>query len=183
MPTSQLLTESLLVSKLRAGEASAVREWYGQFYQKLISYAVTKVATSEVAEELVQEAFINALKNIHFFQAKSSLFSWMLSILNHEIADFYRKQYAKRAIKVLPLSELLFAEPIEDSHEISRRVALVLEKMVHSQRELLLQKYVDKKRVKQIARELGRSVKAIESDLFRARLEFRRLYSALEQAA
>ncbi len=182
MPHSHVINEQSLLARLRQGNPLAVREWYGHYYQKLVSYATTKVAVSETAEELVQEAFINALKNIHFFQGKSSLLTWMVGILNHEIADFYRKYYAKRAIRVLPLSELLFTEPIEDAHEISRRVALVLENMAHHQRELLLQKYVDKKKVKQLAQEFGRSVKAIESDLFRARLEFRRLYCVVEQA-
>jgi RNA polymerase sigma factor (sigma-70 family) len=181
MPDTQLLPEDVLVAKLRQGEAMAVREWYSKYYLKLVAYANTKVAATETAEELVQEAFINALKNIHFFQAKSSLLTWMVGILNHEVADFYRKQYAKRAIRVLPLSELLFVEPIADAHEVSRRVAAVLENMTHGQRELLLQKYVDKKKVRQMAKELGRSVKAIESDLFRARLEFRRLYVAAEE--
>lgn len=180
MPDTQIASEHSLLARLRQGEAVAVREWYAKYYPKLLAYAGAKVATAESAEELVQEAFINALKNIHFFQEKSSLLTWMVGILNHEIADFYRKQYAKRAIRVLPLSELLFVEPIADAHEVSLRVAAVLEKMAHAQRELLLQKYVDKKKVRQIAKDLGRSVKAIESDLFRARLEFRRLYVAAD---
>ena len=47
--------------------------------------------------------------------------------------------------------------------------------------ELLMKKYVDKKRVKELAQEFGRSEKAIESELFRARKEFRLLWANLEK--
>jgi len=43
-------------------------------------------------------------------------------------------------------------------------------------RELLLLKYIDKMRVKEISILLDRTVKSIESDLFRAREEFRVIY-------
>jgi DNA-directed RNA polymerase specialized sigma24 family protein len=44
-----------------------------------------------------------------------------------------------------------------------------------------MKKYVDKKRVKELAQEFGRSEKAIESELFRARKEFRLLWANLEK--
>jgi len=72
---------------------------------------------------------------------------------------------------------------LSDSHEISERVKQVIADLSEEYRELLLLKYVDKKKVKEIARELKRTVKAVESDLFRAREEFRRLYTEYEENA
>ena len=172
--------EPQLLAALRQGDPRAVKAWYRQYYQQLLRFATNKIELAEVAEELVQETFINALKNLNLFQEKSSLATWMTSILSHEIADYYRKVYAKRAIRVLPLSDLLLGEPVADAHEVSARVVKALNAMIDSERELLLQKYVDRKKVKDMAVELGRSVKAIESDLFRARIEFRRLYLLVE---
>jgi len=59
---------------------------------------------------------------------------------------------------------------------------LVLKKMAKRSRELLMQKYVDKKRIKDLAKELGKTEKAIESELFRARKEFRLLWANINQA-
>jgi DNA-directed RNA polymerase specialized sigma24 family protein len=47
--------------------------------------------------------------------------------------------------------------------------------------ELLQSKYIDHKKVGQIADEFGKSVKAIESELFRARQEFKLLWVQYEQ--
>lgn len=172
--------EIQLLSELLQGKSSAVRSWYAQYSPGLLRYARQKLASSDVAQELVQETFINALKNLRLFRRQSSLMTWMIGILCHEIADYYRKVYAKRAIKVIPLSDWLLPEPTTDGHEVSAKVEMVLNRMVTWQRELLMQKYIDGKRVKQIARDLGKSVKSIESDLFRARVEFRRIYTTLE---
>ena len=46
--------------------------------------------------------------------------------------------------------------------------------------ELLLKKYVDCKKVKDIAFEMGNTSKAVESNLFRARQEFKALWLELE---
>ena len=69
----------------------------------------------------------------------------------------------------------------KDAHETAILVKQVLKKMGSQSQELLMKKYVDKKRVKELAQEFGRSEKAIESELFRARKEFRLLWANLEK--
>ncbi len=176
----QSTTESQLLDDLLQGKSKAVQRWYACYAPNLLRYAEQKLSSSEVAQELVQETFMNALKNLRLFRRQASLQTWMIGILNHEIADHYRKLYAKRAIKVIPLADWLLHEPVAQATETPLKVKLTLEKMVQEQKELLLQKYIDGKRVKQLARDFGKSVKAIESDLFRARVEFRRIYMTLE---
>jgi RNA polymerase sigma-70 factor (ECF subfamily) len=104
----------------------------------------------------------------------------MVRIAQHEVADYYRKRYAKKFIHALPLSELLPFNDLSDTHEIALKVRQVLAQMAKEEREILLMKYVDGKRVKQIANELGRTAKSVESILFRARNEFRQLYVVAE---
>ena len=106
----------------------------------------------------------------------------MISILRHEIADYYRKKYAKKAIKTLPLSDFILQRRIEDSSHVSARVKQVLGKMLERRKKLLLMKYVDEMAVKEIAEQVGRTFKAVESDLYRARESFKELYLALERA-
>jgi len=78
------------------------------------------------------------------------------------------------------LSELLLDHQFADAHETSIKVKKVLGKMKNHKQELLKMKYVDKIKIKDMAIELNKSVKSIESDLFRARNEFRRLYLEID---
>jgi len=174
--------ESILVEAIKNGHELAIEYWFKNYHQQLLNLALQKLPNRPIAEEVVQETFINCLRSINLFKGDSSLLTYMQSILRHEINDFYRKRYAKKFIQTIPLSEFLLEHEYKDAHETADMVKLVLKKMAGRSRELLMQKYVDKKRIKELARELGRSEKAIESELFRARKEFRLLWASIDQA-
>src|SRR5690606_15628063 len=125
----------------------------------------TKIESDHDVEEIIQETFINCLKHLPLFMGNSSIKTWMLGIARHEVADFYRKRYAKKAIRLLPLTEMGNEAQIDDVHEVSEKVKAVIHRMSHHQRELLQLKYIDGKKVEEIALELGKSIKSIESEL------------------
>jgi RNA polymerase sigma-70 factor, ECF subfamily len=168
--------EEFLLKELRQGKKKAVRFWYKKFFPLFLNTTLKKISKREDAEEVVQETFINSLKQLHLFKNKSSLKTWMMSILFHEIADFYRKKYAKKALKIIPLFDEILQKPLMDQQEMSVKVEDVLLDMKKEYREVLLLKYFDKKKVQDIAVKLKKTTKAVESDLFRARREFRGLY-------
>jgi RNA polymerase sigma-70 factor (ECF subfamily) len=169
-------TEHELLCALKVGDSAAVREWFSGYKPALERMISVKVAVLADVDEIVQQTFLNSLRQLPLFRGEASLKTWMYSIARHEVADYYRKKYAKKALQTLPLSDLLLSVPIDDAQATSQKVTEVLEKMSDRSRELLLQKYVDGKQVMAIAAEFGKSVKAIESELFRARGEFRVLW-------
>jgi RNA polymerase sigma-70 factor, ECF subfamily len=168
--------EAELLAGLKRGDQKSVRAWYARYQQKLESYFLAKFERLEDAQELTHDTFLSCLKHLPLFRGDSSLWTWMMSVAKHEVADFYRKKYAKKALHYLPLSDLLPAK-VDDAHDLAQKVQLALRALTAEQQELLLQKYVDRKSVKDLAIELQRSVKAIESDLFRARQAFRMSYA------
>lgn len=168
--------ERQLIELLKMGDSAAVTLWYDRYQRRIQRFISTKVDLRQDAEELTHQTFLNCLKNLPLFLGNSSLLTWMLSIARHEVADYFRKKYAKKALRTLPLSEFLLTPPTYDAHDTSAKVAAVLQKMNAYSRELLYKKYVDCKKVAVIALEVGKSVKAVESELFRARTEFKMLY-------
>jgi RNA polymerase sigma-70 factor (ECF subfamily) len=167
-----------LLTQLKQAKPRAVQLWFATYHHKLLGLVQTKVQNPKDAEELVQDTFVSCLKHLPLFRGESSIWTWMVRIAQHEIADYYRKFYAKKIIHALPLSEMLFAQHLDSGAELSEKVKAVLLKMAKESKELLLLKYIDKKPVKEIALAAKRTVKAIESDLFRARAEFKKLYEA-----
>lgn len=165
-----------LIQKLKTGDEQAVKTWFDLYFVRLLNIVELKVSNKKDAEEIVQETFLNCLKHLPLFLGKSSIWTWMNSIARHEVADYYRKRYAKKALKTIPLSELIPLNQISDSDEVSLKVKEVLSKMRDDYSELLMLKYADGKKVSVIAQELDKSVKSIESDLFRARKEFKELW-------
>jgi RNA polymerase sigma factor (sigma-70 family) len=170
------MEEKLLLKKLKQGDSRAVSFWFNEYHNRLLSVAIVRTSNAQDAEEIVQQTFLNCLKHLPLFRGKASIWTWMNSIIRHEIADYFRKKYAKKALKTTRLSDLLMVNDIDDSSEVSEKVKKILKEMRGQYGELLMLKYVDKKKVAVIANELGKSVKSVESDLFRARKEFRRLW-------
>ncbi len=171
------MEEKQLLAQLKTGDERAVKVWFDLYYTRLLNVVGVKISNKKDAEEIVQQTFLNCLKHLPLFLGKSSIWTWMNSIARHEIADYFRKKYAKKALQTIPLSDLLPLNHISDSDDVSQKVTQVLAKMKSYYKELLLLKYADGKKVIAIAQEFKKSEKSIESDLFRARKEFKELWS------
>lgn len=67
--------------------------WVKTYTNNLFSYTLAKVQQKQIAEDLVQETFLAAYQSHNKYQGKSSIKTWLFSILNHKIADHYRSKY------------------------------------------------------------------------------------------
>jgi len=65
--------------------------WVNEYGDTLFRFAMRRLNNKTVAEDLVQETFLSALKNCANFSAKSSIQTWLISILKNKIIDHYRK--------------------------------------------------------------------------------------------
>jgi RNA polymerase sigma-70 factor (ECF subfamily) len=70
--------------------------WLDEHGDALYRYARSRVSRREVAEDLVQDAFLAALQARERFQGHSSVRTWLLSILRHKILDHYRRMSESR---------------------------------------------------------------------------------------
>lgn len=75
-------------------------KWLDNHGDYLFHYAVSRVSGKEIAEDLVQETFLAALKNYSTFDGKSSIRTWLTSILRHKLMDYYRHIYTSDKKKI-----------------------------------------------------------------------------------
>ncbi len=68
----------------------------------LFNFAVGQVRDQDVAEDLVQETFLAAVKSQAGFGGRSSEQTWLVGILRHKIHDHVRKTCRERAMRVDP---------------------------------------------------------------------------------
>lgn len=66
-------------------------EWVDRFGDGLLRFAAARVSNRESAEDLVQETFLAAFRHRAQFDGKSTLGTWLVSILRRKIADHYRQ--------------------------------------------------------------------------------------------
>lgn len=71
-------------------DAATIRE----LEPSLVGYARRRVGRADLAEDLVQETWIAALNSLPTFAGRSTLRTWLISILRRKIVDSYRRQKA-----------------------------------------------------------------------------------------
>jgi RNA polymerase sigma-70 factor (TIGR02943 family) len=65
--------------------------WVDQYGDALFHFALARVSNREVAEDLVQETFLAAVKSQDRFKGQSSEKTWLFAILKHKVIDHYRQ--------------------------------------------------------------------------------------------
>ena len=57
----------------------------------LLSFAMSKLRDIDLAKDLVQDTFVSALSKLDSFEQRSTVRTWLTSILNRKIIDHWRK--------------------------------------------------------------------------------------------
>jgi RNA polymerase sigma-70 factor, ECF subfamily len=65
--------------------------WVGEYGEALFHFALTRVRKKDIAEDLVQEAFLSAIRSQARFKGFSSEKTWLVGILKHKVMDYFRK--------------------------------------------------------------------------------------------
>jgi len=177
--------EKKLAEKIRRGDRQAFRWFYERQKDKLFKFVMGRVGNKEDVEELVQDTWLSFLDSLPLFRFGSKLSTFLLAIARHEIADYWRKKYAKKALKLVPFMERVYTEKLYSVEIVSDELIEVVEKVYElispMQARLLQMKYEEEMSVKEMADKLGISVKAVESRLFRARKAFQKSYIEVQK--
>ena len=69
--------------------------WVDLYGDALFRFAVARVGDQGIAEDLVQETFLAAVKSMERFKGQSSEKTWLFSIMKHKIVDHLRMKKLK----------------------------------------------------------------------------------------
>lgn len=172
------MKQEILIKKLIQGDKRAEREFFEIYYERVLNFVCQKAQPAD-AEEIVQDTFVSALKSLPRFNNNSKLSTWLFSIARHELADFYRKKKIKKIVfSRLPFLEGLVSEALSpelslEEKELKQKIGQTLKALNEGYWQILRLKYRDGLSMKQIARKLKITVKAVESRLSRARKAFK----------
>jgi RNA polymerase sigma-70 factor (TIGR02943 family) len=66
-------------------------KWIDLYADYLFNYTISRVNDREIAQDLVQDTFLAALKSMKNFKGEANERTWLISILKRKIIDHYRK--------------------------------------------------------------------------------------------
>jgi RNA polymerase sigma-70 factor (ECF subfamily) len=182
-----------LVDRLLAGDERAFREFFDMHAQRLAAFVMRRTgADPAVAEDVVQNAMIRAVRGLHNYRGEASLHTWLCTICRSEIVDRRRKEGRQPRLismdgdeavggtvaQMHAASEFDFG-PTVGEPDRAELVAATLSRLPQRYVSILELKYGDGSSVEEIARSLGLTPTAAQSLLARAREAFRDAWDAL----
>jgi RNA polymerase sigma-70 factor, ECF subfamily len=174
-----------ILEKDRKATADFVAKYADQIYLYIRSRLIPRL---DLVDDLVQDVFLAAWENLTTYRGDSPLGSWLQGIARHKVENYYRASL--RA--ALPLeeagseaAEVMLDEDLEeflDRERLQQKTQSILATLPEAYSLVLIWRYWEQCSAQQMAIRTGKSEKAIERLLARAREMFREKWKRMARA-
>lgn len=180
--------DSGAVEQARDGNPEAFAAIVVRHEAAIYNFCYRMTGNHEDADDVTQECFIRAFHALPRTTRELNVPAWLHRIAANACIDLLRRRQRIRWLpwdlgkheRLLPGSQGDEPEHATLGSETQAVVQEILRRMQPRHRAVLLLREFDGLQSKEIAQALGLSTSAVNSLLFRAREEFRRLYHAVE---
>ena len=104
METEIRFTHQALVEKCKTGHSSSQYELYELYVDAMYNIAMRMLGNKEDAEDIVQESFVSAFKNLDGFNYESTFGAWLKRIVINKSINHLKK----KEIAVVPIENYEF---------------------------------------------------------------------------
>lgn len=182
-----------LVQRLLRGDTRAFDQFFNEYYPKLFRFVKRRLPhDAATAEDVAQATICRALESLHTWRGEAALMTWLCTLCRRELGARWRESqpYASAPVLAEDDPEVRAAlESLTSDHsdpvlaagreQVRESICAALDYLPPPYADILEWKYVRDMSVADIAERLGRSVKATESLLTRARESFRETFTLL----
>ena len=172
-----------LVSKAKRGDVEAFQQLYALYSRKILNYTYRLTGSRDEAEDLTQDTFILAYKNLKSLKESAKFQSWLFRIAQNNVYQMYRVK--KPQMHPLPDEGSELAETVklttpqnspEDrllSSELEQVIEEVINQLPDKQKGVFVLSAIHKLSYKEISTIEDRTLASVKSDVHRARVDVR----------
>lgn len=175
-------TDQELIAQHLEGDATALEALVNRYIKIVYSFAYRISGNSADAEDITQESFLKAWKNINKYDNSRSFKTWLLSIARNTAIDLFRKKKPYTFTEIDSFSsaedDANFEEKIADTEllpeevfsrkEISNEVQEALNKIPVNAKEVVILHLNEDMTFEEIAETLGEPMNTVKSRYRRA---------------
>lgn len=161
---------------------------FDMHYQKILAYTVRRVGNVTVAEDIVAETFIKALKGLPKFRWQGvPIEAWLFRIATNEIRMHFRKSRFVASLDELheqdgyepPADYDLVQEAMEAQEKLERHRAFLhaqkcIQNLPPKYQDVLILRFVEQKKISEIAQILDKRQGTVKSLLSRGLVHLRK---------
>ena len=175
------MTDAELLRRVKGRDSVAWGELCARYLPAIWRYGYALVGNAEVAEDIVGETMLALVRGIDTLEPeRCCVYGWLRGVARHKANDYLRgavrtrRHLSSAAVESATTRERLDRNPTEVD-ETRVQVLAILDRLSDLQRLVLEWKYLEELSVREMADRLDQTEKSVESVLYRARREFRRL--------
>ncbi|MEM7341544.1 MAG: sigma-70 family RNA polymerase sigma factor [Actinomycetota bacterium] len=170
----------MTASDLHHSGPRRLTEIYDEALPAVFDYLARRCGSVSVAEDLTSSTFVSAALAIERQTVERASVPWLMTIARNKLVDHWRREaVARRSLELVAGSAPTNNDPWDEILD-AERARRVLHDLDPHHRTALVLRYLDDLSVPETAAALGRSVRATESLLARARARFRASYAETE---
>lgn len=163
--------EKMLIQRLRMSDPVAFERLFSHYSIKLYQFSLSYLKSEADAEDIVEEVFFKIWNNREAIKSGMSFQSYLFTIA----LNFIKRSFNKRSRTDLYKRELLnWSTGGEDQPESSivyqdllNKLDLLISRLPERRKQIFIERKINEKPVKQIAREMGITPKTVENQLTR----------------
>jgi RNA polymerase sigma-70 factor, ECF subfamily len=171
-----------LIAAVRQGDENAFRLIFEQHHRFVFRFLYGMVGDRRLAEELMQETFMRAYKNIATLREEARLLSWLCGIARHVALHSLRSRPGKNQWIAIDDEEVVELREEQGTPE-TRMLNAELKTVIHDalaaldddKRGVFILKVLQQMSYEEIAEVTGFSIPKLKTDLHRAKAQMRRL--------
>ncbi len=179
-----------VLARARQGDGDAFRALVERHSRSVFRLAYRMTGNEQDAEDVVQEAFIRAYRQIGRFEARANFGTWLYRIVANCSVDLMRARQARHdmtrsesldAAVQLPADDAPTPDRLAQSAEIQRRVQQALGALSPLERAAFSLRHYEGRSIDEISRALGLGTSAAKHSVFRAVKKLRAALAPLRE--
>ena len=178
-------TDSAAAEKARNGNQHAFRVLVERHSQSVFRLAFRMTSNEQDAEDLVQETFLRAFKQLHRFDGRATFGTWLYRICANCSLDLIRARKSRKEQQTGSedeplnwLDRIATREPsperLTESGQIAELLEPALKRLSEMERTAFVLRHYEGCDIEEIARALGVQTSAAKHSVFRAVQKLRR---------
>lgn len=171
-PLLKLQGDAKLVAMVRSGNPGAFETIVDRYQGRLLGFCRQMLGSTEDAEDVLQEVFVNAYKAMLRDEREINLRPWLYRIARNRCLNHLRKPTAdaQESMDMVPAVEASSTAERVHNREEFRQLLIDVKKLPETQRSALLLREMDALSYEEIATAMDTTVPSVKSLLVRARI-------------
>ncbi|PYY02925.1 MAG: RNA polymerase subunit sigma-24 [Acidobacteria bacterium] len=173
------VTDSMLISRVRAGDEDALAALHDRYAQVVYSVALRVLGETTQAEDILQEIFLQLWRNPQTFDSsRGSLGAWLAVITRHRAIDQLRRRRPESDIEDVIVAVDTRIEQTTDRNMTIAKIRAVVDRLPAEQRKPLEMAFFEGLTHSEIATKTGEPLGTVKTRIRSALLTLRKALAA-----